>query len=240
MSEKFRALVIESNIDRRMRLKQATMAVPRFAPITPVNTIAEASSQIEKGVSPFNIIFLSDRLDKEEMDQFIVMAKEKECSQDAAFVLIVPTQEDLSVIIARQTLAGVDGFLAEPYSVQSLSDIADLAAKIRAERSEARKIAAFRFLVKQVVEQMNLIAQLRAYQRNILKPMRKLKVMTSAFENLDNPMRDLYYRLTIEEFENAPLPAPLLSDEYKGASQRVRVKLEEKVLAKIEQRATAD
>ena len=132
-------------------------------------------------------------------------------------------------------MMGADGFLFEPYSVDQLVEITDLAAKVKAERSLAREQAALGFLLNDVMQQIDLIAYLRSAGYDVGRGMRRFKQMCTVFGTLEGESLDLYYNLAVDKFIEAPFPKKMYQANYKGASKRVKEKMEKKLLAKLEE-----
>lgn len=237
--EKINALVIDPELESRMRLKHATSMLHNFDKLTQCASISEATQKI--GTSdPFGIVFLSEKLEKNEALNFVKSSKQSPQSQDSAFVYLVKSQADMSTLVATNMLSGIDGFLCEPFSVDSLSEITVLAAKVKKERGEARELAAMRFLMTQIANQISKVAQLKAAGMDSIRENRKLTEMCSIFNNLSEETRQQYLNIAIEVFERAPIPKALPSVKaYGGVSNRVKRRLEDRVLKQIAGEETA-
>jgi len=232
MSERFDALAIDSEIQNRMRLKQATSSVSTFGKFYQSATLDEA---LKKLALPerVDVVFISERLGQDAIPNFVKGAKSSPSGQDAAYVMIVSSQAELGTIVAKSVLLGVDGFLCEPYSVDSLLEITRLASKVKKERSDAREEAAIKFLMSQISEQVSIVAQLKGLGMNPIRESKKLQDMCTIFSSLDDASRERYHRIALDVFENAPIPKPLIKKAYGGASSRVKARMEKKILDKL-------
>lgn len=228
-AEKYDALVVHSEIENRMRLKQATASVTTFGKFLQAASLDEALKKLE-GPDRADVVFLSDRMGMDAVPGFIKSAKALPSSQDAAYVLIVKSGAEIGSMVAKSVLLGVDGFLCEPYSVESLTEITRLAAKVKKERYEAREEAAIKFLMTQITEQISIVAQLKSYGMNAQREQRKLQDMCSIFSTLDDASRERYHKIAVDIFETAPVPKPLIKKTYGGASSRVKARMEKMVL----------
>ncbi len=228
-NEKFDAMSIDTEMQSRIRLKQATNSVPTFGKFYQSGSLDEALKKLS-GPERCDVVFVSDRMGTEGLPAFIKSAKQAPAGQDAAYVMIVKAGDEMASMIAQSVLLGVDGFLCEPYSVDSLTEITRLASKVRKERSEAREEAAVRFLMGQISEQISIVAQLKSMKMNAARETRKLQEMCQIFTTLDEEAKQRYQRIAVDVFENAPLPKPLIKKNYGGASSRVKARLEKKVL----------
>ena len=233
MYEKFETLVIEPDVGARMRIKQATSAVPTFGKVIQTSTILEGQEKLT--LAPIlDVIFISAVFPPEEAKLFIQNAKKTKQAEDAAFVLILKTQKQESSTVAQNVLVGADGLLYEPYSVDSLVEITRLASQVKGERAVAREQAAIRMLIKDIVETISIIAQLKARSIESNRQAKKLHEMCAVFDTLPEEKLATYLDIMMEEFEKAP-PSVSLSNIplYNGVSSRIKKKLEEKLVSQL-------
>jgi response regulator RpfG family c-di-GMP phosphodiesterase len=231
--EKFDTLVIEPEMNARMRIKQATSAVPTFGKVFPVGSLNEANEKL-KHLERLDVAFISAVFPQEETAAFIKAAKNSKIGQDAAYILVLKTQKQESANIAQNVLVGSDGLLFEPYSVDSLVEITILAAKVKGERAQAREEAAIRMLMRDIVDTVSVIAHLRGQKLETGRQQKKLKEMCSIFETLSPNMKASYLNIVVDEFEKAPIFIPPKNvPQYKGVSNRIKKKLEEKIVAQL-------
>lgn len=231
---KYDALIIDPDLDRRMRLKSATTSVVQFSKVNLVGSLEDATGSFSSG-RKCDIAFITSQFDQADITDFIKEAKDQEASQDAAFVLVLQTKDQESSTVASNVMIGADGFLFEPYSVDQLVEITELAAKVKAERSLNREEAAIKFLLNDIIQQIDMIAYLKSVGYDVGRGIRRFKQMCSVLGNLEGESLDLYYRLAVDTFEAAPFPKKLHQDNYKGASKRVKERMEKKLLAKLEE-----
>jgi response regulator RpfG family c-di-GMP phosphodiesterase len=232
--ESYDALVIEPDLDSRMRLKAAMTSVPAFKQNFQVGKFKEAQSKIDTSSKPIDVIFISYRYDPEEMGEFIKYAKGVSATQDAAFILIKKSQDQQSTSVASSVLAGADGLLFEPFSVDQLVEITRIAAKVKKERSSAREEAALKFLLVDVINQIDQVAYLKACDYETGPSMKKLKEMCTVFSTLSPESLEIYKKLAVDTFENAPVPKMVFQrKKYVGASSRVQKRMEKKTLGAL-------
>ena len=86
--------------------------------------------------------------------------------------------------------------------------------------------------------QFDKIAYLRGLGYDVGRGFKRFKEMCSVFKTLSGEELEMYFKLAIDKFENAPIPAA--KKNYKGASARVKKKMEEKLLAEIEAEDDSD
>lgn len=238
--QKYNASIIDPDLDTRMRLKQATTAVHNFGKVHQLTNLREGLAAMN-GYERVDVVFLSYRFDEDEVKGFIKEAKETPQGQDAAYVLVLRTKDQDSSVVAKNVMIGADGFLFEPYSVDYLLEITELAARVRKERSKAREEAAIKFLVTDVINHVDMIAYLKSCDCEVGRTLKKFKEICSVFETLDPESKEIYYKIAIEMFIEAPIPQRFLQRKtYRGASQRVKRRMEDKLLAELEQESKSD
>ncbi|MCO6431783.1 MAG: hypothetical protein J5J00_13070 [Deltaproteobacteria bacterium] len=232
MYEKFDTLVIEPDMSARIRIKTATTAVPTFGKVVQVNNIDEGREKIKS--ERLDVIFVSCIFSQEETAKFIQETKSTVNGQDAAFVLVLKTQEKEASSVAQNVLVGADGLLFEPYSVDSLVEITRLAAQVKKERAQTREMAAIKVILNDIMEQLNLVAYLKKMKIETGRHAKKLKEMTHIFDSFDETKKAIYKELVLDAFINAPIPTPPKNlPTYSGVSSRIKKRIEEKIAAKL-------
>ncbi len=237
---KYEAFIVDSDLDSRMRLKQATSSVHNFGKVQQIAALKEAVSKLS-GPDKCDVVFISYKFDQSEVTQFIKEAKQTPHGQDAAYVLVLRGQDQDSQTVASNVMIGADGFLFEPYSVDNLIEITSLAARVKRERSKSREAAALKFLITDVMNQVDLIAFLKQSGYEVGRSLKKFKDLCGVFQTLEGDSKDLYFELAIKMFEEAPLPKTMFQNKkYAGASSRVKRLAEKKVMAELEKKGIVD
>lgn len=236
--KKYESIVIDNDMAARMRLKTATTSVPSFGNVRMISTLHEAQSVLSAS-GHVDVIFISNRFPDREINPFIKSAKETGGGQDSAYILVLKTEDQESNTVAKNVLGGADGCLLEPYSVDQLVEITDLAARVKQERSQERQAAALRFLVQDTMKQLDRVWYLKSCGFDVGINMRKLKDMCKVFETLETESHELYLEIVVDAFEKAPLPAFPVK-KYKGVSDRVKKRMEQKILAELEAEIEAE
>lgn len=231
---RYNALIIDPDLDTRMRLKAATTSVVEFGKVHLITSISETSRKLEAGGEAVDVMFLSYRFERADIAAFIKSAKETKTAQDAAYVLVLQTKEQDSQTVAENVMIGADGLLFEPYSVDQLVEITALAARVKKERSDAREAAALKFLLKDVMHQIDLIAYLKSVGYDVGRGIRRFKQMCEVFRTLEGNSKEVYYNLAVDMFSEAPFPKKIYQKTYKGASSRVKKKMEQKLIEELE------
>ena len=230
--EKFNTLVIDTELDNRIKIKQITCSVSVFGSFAQAASLNEGMNKLN-GDERIDTIFISEVHEDEELKNFIEAAKKTKWGDEATFILVIKDKEKLKTHMARCMMAGIDGFLCQPYSVESLTEIATLASRLRKERSEAKEVITIKFLMHQISEQISLIAQMKANNLPTAREGRKLVELCDIFKSLDDSKKQKYLMVAIDVFEAAPLPRPLAVKSYVGVSSRVKKRMEEKILKQL-------
>ena len=231
---KFDAIIIDPDLDTRMRLKQCTTVVHQFGKVFQLGTLKDASAKLAGGEAT-DVCFISYKYDQGEVTEFIKSAKAMKAGQDCAYVLVLKTKDQDASVVATNVLAGFDGFLFEPYSVEQLLELTEIAARVRKERMMGREEAALRFLLNDIVNQIDQIAYLKAAGFDMGPSMKKFKDLCSVLKTLQGDSIAVYTKLAIDLFEAAPLPKKIFQRKiYGGASSRVKKRQEKEIQATIE------
>jgi response regulator RpfG family c-di-GMP phosphodiesterase len=230
---KYNAIIGDPELDARMRLKQAASAVTDFGTISQAGTLDESLTRLQTS-GHVDVVFISCRFPTDQISNFIKQAKETKEGMDAAYVLLLQNIEKQSSSIASSVMNGGDGFLLEPYSVDALVEITKLAAKVRTERRDTREKAAIKMILKDVIEQIDLVSYLKASKFEVGVSMRKLRELCSMLTKLEGDAKNACHELMLQMFIDAPLPKKMFqAKSYGGISNRVKKRMEAKVMAQV-------
>lgn len=231
---KYEAIIADPEIDTRMRLKQATASVHNFGKVAQVGDLDEALNKLQ-GDDKNDVVFISYKFDQADVTSFIKQAKASKQGQDTAYILVMKTKDQSASVVAQNVMIGADGFLFEPYSVDYLIEITNLAAKVRKERTDARERGAMKFLVTDVMNQIDMISTMKQAGYEVGPHLKKLREMCGVFATLTPESHKVYMDVALQLFENAPLPKKLLQKKlYTGASDRIKKRMEKKLVAAVE------
>lgn len=226
--------IVDSDLERRMRLKQATVPVTLFRQTTQLSTLDEALSKLDYDDSG-DLIFISSRFGEAEMSTFISRAKEMKRGQDSTFVLVLDAKEQASARLPEYMLLGIDGFLFEPYSVDGLVETANLSLRIKGERREARERLAITVMAKDIIRQIDTLSLLKRYSLTSSKVSQRLTSLGESVRKLSNDSLEVYFKVLVDEMIAAPLPEKQFQvQSYVGASSRVKKLMEKKLVEQLE------
>ena len=175
-----------------MRLKQATVAVPFFESIPQFSVLKDALEHMSTAES-CDVIFISERYPESEVEAFVTEAKKTLNGSVASFILVLGTSHQDSPTVAKNVMRGIDGFLFEPYSVNYLMEITQLASKIKSERHEAREKLAVTLLVHDIITQLDLCAFLKSIETDPGRSMKELYRLSASLQKLSAESKEMYY-----------------------------------------------
>ncbi len=227
LNAKFNALIVDPDPSSRLRLRQAMSAVVSLQKVTQCSDTSEAARLIESA-RDYDLMFLSKRLDLGKISSFIDQIKSMENGRDLAFVIVQEKDDQASGKLALSMLGGADGFLVEPFSVDSLVETTILSTQVKKKRAIEREQAAISLLIKEIISQLDVYAQLRAGGHEAKISQRNLADMCSALKHITPESLDFYYEEAVRLFMNAPIPKPAVKI-YAGASNRVKKRTEQKL-----------
>lgn len=225
----FEALIIDPDLATRNRLKQAASSVVNFGKIYIVSSLRDATSRLQDGETT-DVVFLSQSFSNEERLRFIQEAKQLPAGRDTAYVLVMRAKEQDSAHVAQNMLGGADGMLFEPYSVQSLVETTILATSIKSQRQQFREKAALSLLISDIARQLDLVALVRKAGIEPGNSMKKLRELAAPLKQLSPERLALYQEVAVKSFSEAAVPTQLMDSGYGGASERVKRRMEQKIL----------
>ncbi|MCC6952507.1 MAG: response regulator [Deltaproteobacteria bacterium] len=226
MHSQFNALIIEPNPTVRGYLWQATLASPHFHRVKAVSKIESALERLNE--HPFDCILVSSNFPREEIESFIERAKSTNGGKEAAYIWVLRAKHQSSNNIAQGLLGGLNGFLLEPFSADSLRRVAIAAAKVKKEFDRQRTEAALRIIVSDVMKALDALALAQSASAEVNRSRKEFAKAAAALKTIPTEDRDLYYKVACELFETAP-PKPSIG--YKGASKRIKQRLTKKQAA---------
>lgn len=232
--QKHTAIIIDSEMQKKMMLKQATNSVNAFGNVMMCGSLEEGRHVINNG-QLYDVIFVASRFDRNAISSFIKECKATKGAQDAAYILVLTSKSQDNSQVAANMMTGADGFLFEPYSVDQLEEITILSTKVKKERSVAREKVALKLVVDDIIKQFDKISYLRSKQIDSGAAEKKFKAMFEFFKTLSPEAIDYYYEIAIPAFEEAKIPVIELGvKNYAGVSKRIKKKTDEKIAKKLE------
>lgn len=232
----YEALLVDADIKVRNNLKQLAQAVSAFRKAHHAGSINEAQ-HFMAAPTPCDVMFISYKLGMDDIKSFIEVAKKTPKGEECAYIMILSADSQDERNIAQSVLIGCHGVLCEPYSVDRLHEIAEVAKKVKLECGDKRKRAAIQMLMSSILKEFDKLSLYiqRGFPADRAKK-RFVESMKVLKEYQEHSFR-LYIDIAIDCFEQAPAPAP--EQNYKGGSDRVRKKLEQKLREQFEKECGA-
>jgi response regulator RpfG family c-di-GMP phosphodiesterase len=224
-------MIVDPDLTTRTRLKAATSSVPKFNSASMRNSPWEALEAFKGNGDKVDIVFISYHCDSKECERLVAEAKQLPASQDAAFIFVSGSKDQDKNTVATQVMQGYDGFLFEPYSVDALVQITELATKVKTDREAARQILATKLITSDLMSQIDLVADLKSHGYGVTKSAEKLKELGSSYQKMVSEASSKSSELAHKLFMDAPVPQEKVKGPtYKGTSERVRRRMEAKAL----------
>ena len=223
--EKFDAYVVDPDLASRAKLKSAAMAVNEFGRISLVNSLRDAAAKLESG-DRCDVCFISYAFSQADVTKFITESKNTHVGRDTAFVVLLKGRDQNNETVATNVLVGADGFLFEPYSVESLVGITKLARKIKGDRAEGRERVALTLLVQDLMKQLDLVVCMKTSGVSPTTSMKKLHELSDTIRALSDDKRAIYFEIVEKLFSEAQPSRKPTRAKYAGASERLRKKFE--------------
>lgn len=221
MPLRFDALIVDKELSSRMNLRQTTAALPDFHHISMANSISSALDTLKMDQNCDIIIFKPNFSEKENAD-FIQRCKTTKNGNGCALILVLkPNQQNVGGI-AKNFANGADGFLPEPYSVENLHSVFEIAGKLKKQKLEQRAKLAMEIVLKEATEIFDSVAYTSGGELDSAKR-REFQKVGSNLRELAQTDFTSYEAMLISRFENIA-PPPVTDPKYSGASERIRLK----------------
>ena len=225
----FTVSLVDSNVKFRNNLRQLAQAVTVFKKTTQYSELDEVLVTLRQN-SPCDIMFISQNFDFSEVKEFIDEAKNTVIGEECAFILVLKNNNQDETVIAQSIIAGCHAILSEPYSVDRMYEIAEIANKIKLECEEKRKYQSLSMLTKTLSKEFDSVSLYLKGGYSYEKAKKKLIEIIGFIKAYQNHSFDLYIQVLTDVFSKA-LPSPKI---YSGGSARLKKKMEEKIKGDVE------
>lgn len=215
----YNALILEPNGESRMRLKQVLRLMKRFDWITTLNR-PDSRQNVAELLQEIDVVFISHRFSPDAVSEFVQQGKKLPRGKEIAYVLLQSKGLSASEV-TLQYLYGADGVLLDPYSVESVEEIVNLAEQIKQGEQDRRFEMAMRLLIKELRAQVTHLAEVVKTGRPARVSRVVLKDMCNVLREFDEEKLAMYFDLLCEVMPDVPPPAEC-DDTYRGSSARIR------------------
>lgn len=232
MYESFDALIVDSDAKSRGNLKQTMQSLTNFGAINYSKDLGEAETKLN-GVDPCDVVFLSYRFELDEIKEFVGKAKKTKRGEDCAYCLVMRAKDkDDPAKISETIVIGGHGCLFEPYSAEGLREITEIAAKVKIENLRNREAGAVKLLLSEAIKDIDRLAFYVSKGKETGRAKKKLLATLESAKKYDVDLLEIYRDACVEMFGGAEAPPSL---KYDGVSDRVKQKMEKKLMDRLEE-----
>ena len=235
------AIAIESAATPRVRLKTVMKASHQFSDIRIYSTAEELRSSLDL-VGKVDVVFISHRLGEPETAHMISELRNYPSTNSAAIITIVPAETPKSLITAG-LLDGADGFLIEPFSLDSLIEVTRLAGRLKRERRDVKVDVALKLYVAELKDQVSHLANETRAKHPAKLSWEIFREMCSVLKEMTPEWRERYFNM-LHDSCNIPREEPtptrsLPSGAYARPSAPVKRRVSECVLLRVREAIAA-
>ena len=228
----FDSLIVECDANTRSNLKQATMVLPSFRKVQPVISLGEALSRLSGlEYDRMDIVFVSLQFGWDKIRSFMSDAKASTHGEDCTYILVLKSSQHNEQTLAASILAGLHGFIVEPFSAENLGEVANIAAKVKRENIVKRQMKALRMLIPDVIKHIDAFNVFHSKGKNTSHITRRIEKSCSTIKTLHGDILDKYIDMAVESFSEVK---PKVAAQYGGISKRVKRRMEQKALEEME------
>ena len=208
-SNNYDVMIIDSNVDRRMRLKNATVSAESyFGDVQLCADFSIATDRLRK-LRDRMVVFVSEDFPKSSLTAFVEIAKNTCAGRDSAYILNINPKQSNDATILCAGLVGVDGVLLEPFSVDSLITTTEEAAKLYYQRRTEREKRLVGMLVSKILKSIDSISTAKAIGNEPGAALCQYRDLGSTIKHLSPAMREYFFEQLIEQSLLAVVPPEL-------------------------------
>ncbi len=240
MLTKLRAYIIEPDLGARQRLRRTALDLLCYEEPKLFESPEKALLELVYE-SRCDIVFLSARLSLEDCFAYVKKAKQMHAGRDAAHVLVIDGAQRQQALLSRCLMAGISGFLAEPYSTESLAEMTTLARHVKVHNELERHNVAFGMIRLQINALLDLTAELTRLGFQPKRTHQALADACAVLKSLTPESFELFYCMLADALKDTP-PSPALPEDfhYSGTSNRVRQQIERDLLQRVQEKVAAE
>lgn len=222
MKKSCSALVIDSDIDRRNRIKTATSASGVFDRTDLTGDLNDAITFLN--TREVDVVFVSGRMELSEQESFVKKARQTTHGEKAAYISVEKRSE---IGVAAGIIRGVDGVLWEPFSVALVAETAALADEVRHANQRMKLRSAASMLLEEALQEVDQIGRSTLQGTPDRESLRRLKKAGAEIQKVTAEAGDLIVEVVKEKLKSSP-PQRLDRLPYGGVSRRVQRIIDER------------
>jgi hypothetical protein len=235
-TDSLEAIIVDSDVNRINRLKLAARAEGSID-VSSVQSCKEACALLEQRNRSCNLLFLSPNLTRREVFDFVKEARTTPGGRICAYILLIDPNQSDPHALTRRLLDGIDGFLQEPYSVDGLHQLVDIARELIAKDLTNRARSAVEIAVVDLLTYIDASSSKSDEHISKHTSAERMKSLQKTLEEVYEMDQELFSDTIVQIFEKlhkrrgprAPRPV----SGYEGASARVRKRMKRKQLKSV-------
>jgi response regulator RpfG family c-di-GMP phosphodiesterase len=194
MEKKLSTLLLDNDLDTRMRLRHALSLNPDFGRDIQTNSFDEALQALKQEQESLDLIFIANtNLEFQDIQRFILDARALSGANEAAFVMVFSTYGGKDEFISQVYELGADSYIFEPYSADDLCRMANVAVRVGPRRLIDREMLSIEPIVREMVRLINLAHRLILMNCSIEKSMERLRMMGRRLAGFQEESKEAYF-----------------------------------------------
>ena len=199
---------------------EAVLSDIHFSVVTASKSTEDSINHFQQGFG-CDVVLVSSHIDILQIRGLMRVMKESEGGKEAALVAIVYANEQTSTALGSLLAEGADGLLLSPFSVHSLSQVAQIASRVKGDFDRKRKVAAAKIMASELLAKFDEINRSLLEGLNARKPIERMQKVGMGLERMLQGSEDVFAEAMGEVIRNIEPP----KSAYKGPSQRIKKKL---------------
>lgn len=236
MLEAFHALIVDGDVQARVRLKETLRNIVYKTEIQFARTLKEAEAALRYGAN-YDGVFVASNHNQADLLDFVLNGHQSQGGRHASYILILKANERESSYVASLYLSGVDGFVCEPYVAAEMSVLLESLLKDtkRKREEEEKKRAVLGFLVLDLAKgidqrYLELASMMKHSQGGYT--MKGLRETSTRLQDIAKDCLYLYEDVLAAKLQDLPPPKPPQAFKKKKAKKE-RMKHPGEAVARI-------
>jgi hypothetical protein len=213
------ALVIEADSEKRSRCSQAARANNSFKKISAIAHPREFEARVAEG-QVFDVVFIGCSIRQELVGEVVRVAKGH--SEDCACILVANGHEQDASSLASTMIGGIDGFLYEPFSVDGLAQVAQVAQELKRVNRERRIKASIKLIVAEMLNSLDDMSAGKAAGRPTPNSSGALIRMAETVQQLGPDALPFYYDELVDRSMERMVPMAPTSSKVSPSKRKDR------------------
>lgn len=214
-------ITVDSDLGRVQRLMDALRSFRRETKVEVMNSLDSAHHELFN--TEYTAVVLAPIFPEEELKAFVDSGRKTFGGQDCAYVMLVEEGEQNEDTLALGMLAGVNGFLFSPFSAEGVSNVFQLAAKLKAQRIENAQKAEITDALRSAKSQLDLISAALHASTDLAVDSGDMERLKKGLSSCLEKNPELFYRMLVGSFIwETKEPPSTKSLAYRGGSARVK------------------